>query len=272
MSRNSCFEREHLFCLWGANLLGEDPNQGLPNEEETEVESDVEVHEIEDDDDGEDVMESSVDELPDPVMRCSCGCGREMPDISADNGCEGVVAEGGQEGETVDYSETAETEEVKGESREEEMGETSPQRLRFANPDNLPAVSACLDPHTQFWRADRIDFLLHMFSGYTHGLRVFQSLREELNREFGQRERALRSRELQLYNDCHRVNRGRDLDERERRLAEREAELSRREADLLRREERLDEEHMRKLQEFLAEIEGWGMYASSQERPPSPRQ
>ena len=178
-----------------------------------------------------------------------------------------------------------ENEELGGETENDERVQTS--RVHFAEPevktepettpyetgcinDPLPAVAACLDPHTRYWQSDRIDFLLHMFSGYTHGLRVFQALREELNQEFGRRERALRSRELRLFNDQYRASRGRELEAQERRLAAREAEISRRENDLIRRENQLDEELMSRLQEFLLEIEEWGMRAPSQEPPPTP--
>ena len=135
----------------------------------------------------------------------------------------------------------------------------------------LPSVASCLDPRTFYWRTDRIDFLLHMFSSYTHGLRVFQHLREDLSREFECRERTLRSRELRLSNDRHCVLRGRELEQWEQRLLTREAELVRREKELTDKGEKLDEEFMHRLQDFLCEIEEWGLKAPSQEQPPSPR-
>ena len=133
-----------------------------------------------------------------------------------------------------------------------------------------PLVAACLNPSTFFWRSDRIDFFLHMFSSYAHGLRVFQNLREDLSREFEGRERTLRSRELRLYNDHHRFVRSCDLEQWEQRLMARENDLARRERELVSQGEKLDEDFMTRLQEFLCEVEEWGLKAPSQEQPPSP--
>ena len=66
-------------------------------------------------------------------------------------------------------------------SREESMGsqelpaeQPTPEfpALNNEGEPRLPLVSETLEGHGQYWRSDRLDFLLRIFSVYTHSLRV----------------------------------------------------------------------------------------------------
>ena len=129
--------------------------------------------------------------------------------------------------------------------------------------NRLPLVSESLGQQGQYWRSDRLDFLLRIFSVYTHSLRVLQSLREAFNEELCRREKELDEREKKLWSEERQTV-------SQRSLSAWASQLSTREAELFSREDNFEVGYMAKLQKFLLEIEEWGLHASSDRRPPRP--
>ena len=129
--------------------------------------------------------------------------------------------------------------------------------------ENSFDAASFLSRGSNCWSSDRMNFVLYVFSGYTHCLRILQRLREEVHAEFAKKESALRDREMRACkNEEETALRG--------SLADWEANLSAREAELLAREKSLENRFANRLQEFLREIEAWGLRAPASERPPSP--
>ena len=187
-------------------------------------------------------------------LECHCG----YSSAEGKKGSEGSDEEmSGSENEAIYSDEEGEISTEAGSEIRGEKGETG-----GVSEEAFDAASF-LSRGDHCWYSDRMNFVLYVFSGYTHCLRILQRLREEVHYEFMKKEQALRERELQTCkNEEDSVLR--------RSLADWESNLSKREAELLAREKSLEERFTGRLQEFLREIEAWGLRAPASERPPTP--
>ena len=152
------------------------------------------------------------------------------------------------DGEEVDYPESEESLSASEDVTPSDEGGDSPDPSIPSSRNSF--LSSVVTYEGQFWRSDHLDFLLRIFSAYTHSLRVLQQLRDDIVAEFGQQQAAIQAKEVQLRQDQHHTVLGRNL-------AAWEAHLNTREEELRAREAACESAFHERLAAFLREIERW---------------